>query len=300
MVKGDKGLPLVLGTAQLGMPYGIANDTGKPELNNACSLIKAAWDEGIDYYDTAQSYGDSEQVLGYAFRRIPGTERARIITKIDPNITDPVRFRESILQSLSRLNLPVLFGVLLHREEYLEDWNIKWGPALRKIRSLGLIEHLGVSIYSPASAEKALACEGLDLLQFPANIFDRRILRSGLVDRLASSGITLFMRSIFLQGLILMEPYSLPPAMNFARKALETLDSFCLEHSLDKKTFAMHYGIRRFPGAKIIFGAERIEQVLENCRIVAQEPVSEKICHLWDQAYPEDKERLVNPSLWQI
>ena len=300
MVRDENRLPLALGTAQLGMPYGIANATGKPDLKHACTLVKAAWDRGIVYYDTAQAYGDSEQVLGHAFSRIQGTERARVITKIDPSISDPVSTRNSILQSLSRLNLPHLFGLLLHREEHLEDWESKWGPALTETRSTGLVKHPGVSIYSLEGAEKALDCEGLELIQLPANLFDRRIYRSGLMARFASSGIILFIRSIFLQGLILMEPARLPPAMSLARKALETLDNFCREHSLDKKTFAVHYVLRRFPGAVIIIGAERLEQVLDNCRIAEQELVTEQLCCLWDRAYPEDKERLVNPSLWPI
>jgi len=53
---------LVLGTAQLGLPYGIANQTGQPDQVVATAIIREAWNQGIREFDTAQGYGDSEQV----------------------------------------------------------------------------------------------------------------------------------------------------------------------------------------------------------------------------------------------
>ena len=62
---------LVLGTAQLGTNYGIANRMGKPDFDTAEAIIKTTWDAGIREFDTAQGYGDSEQVLGEVFQKYP-------------------------------------------------------------------------------------------------------------------------------------------------------------------------------------------------------------------------------------
>lgn len=55
---------LMLGTAQLGMAYGVANTAGRPDFRQAVRLIAAAADGGVNCFDTAAAYGDSEVILG--------------------------------------------------------------------------------------------------------------------------------------------------------------------------------------------------------------------------------------------
>ena len=55
---------LVLGTAQLGLNYGVANKTGKPTQNKAFEIMKYAVENGINYFDTAYNYGNSEIIIG--------------------------------------------------------------------------------------------------------------------------------------------------------------------------------------------------------------------------------------------
>ena len=101
---------LVLGTAQLGMPYGIANSTGKPDFETAVSLIKTAWEHGIREFDTAQAYGESETVLGRALSSLGISNDVRIITKLDPKL-DPQEgqnIQKAINRRLERLQIPSL------------------------------------------------------------------------------------------------------------------------------------------------------------------------------------------------
>ena len=116
---------LVLGTAQLGMPYGIANSTGQPDFETAVAIIKTAWECGIREFDTAQAYGESEAVLGRALSSLGIANDVRIITKLDPKL-DPHQgqdIKRAVDRSLERLQLPCLFGLMLHREEWLDDLN---------------------------------------------------------------------------------------------------------------------------------------------------------------------------------
>jgi len=57
---------LVLNTAQLGLIYGIANQTGQPDRVITTAIIREACDQGIREFDTAQGYGTIEEVLGKA------------------------------------------------------------------------------------------------------------------------------------------------------------------------------------------------------------------------------------------
>ena len=54
---------MVLGTAQFGMDYGIANASGKPSKKEVFSILDLAWGKGVTRFDTAPDYG-SEKVLG--------------------------------------------------------------------------------------------------------------------------------------------------------------------------------------------------------------------------------------------
>ena len=289
---------LALGTAQLGMPYGVANSNGQPSEEAAYNIIAAAWQEGICYYDTARSYGESEAVLGRCFQRLNSKQEPLIITKLAPGLTEPDQVLESIQKSLDNLKQPSLWGVLLHREEMLDHWHDLWEPALHEARSRGLLLHAGVSVYSPARALQALECTDLDLIQLPANVFDRRMARSGFFNKVKTQAITVFIRSIYLQGLALFKPAKIPAHLNFARKALVTLNSFCHEHNLDKQSFLIHYLLLRYPQAVLLFGAETAEQVRQNCTLARKKALSDQTCDLWDQVWPEDNERLVNPTLW--
>jgi len=65
--KNNRISQLVLGTAQFGMDYGIANIQGQPSEKSACEIVKTAWDNGINCFDSAQIYY-GESVLGKALK----------------------------------------------------------------------------------------------------------------------------------------------------------------------------------------------------------------------------------------
>ena len=77
---------LALGTAQFGLNYGIANQTGQVPVNDVASILDAAAVAGIDTLDTAIAYGDSEERLGQI-----GVNRWQIVSKLPQlpdNLTD--------------------------------------------------------------------------------------------------------------------------------------------------------------------------------------------------------------------
>ncbi len=91
--RGERIPRFVLGTAQLGIEYGIANRSGRPQNRQACSIVQAAWESGVRFFDTAQDYGNAESVLGDAFEEIrarTGNE-PRVITKLSHQVeaSDP-------------------------------------------------------------------------------------------------------------------------------------------------------------------------------------------------------------------
>ena len=68
----------MLGTAQFGMDYGIANVLGKPTEAEVARILEQAWSYGIRIFDTAPNYG-SEEVLGKFFKEHGFEENASMI-----------------------------------------------------------------------------------------------------------------------------------------------------------------------------------------------------------------------------
>ena len=291
---------LALGTAQLGMSYGIANSSGQPELALVHRIVTAAWQNGIRYYDTAQAYGDSEAVLGQALRNGNFTDEAFVITKLSPSLSDGhvITIIAAIRDSLERLGIPRLWAILLHREDQLDQWNGSMGLALRQAREEGLTRHVGVSIYSPSRALQALEVPGLDVLQVPANLFDRRMQRAEVFTKAAARGVTVFIRSIYLQGLALFSSQQAKDTAPFALSAVSALEQFCRANELDQKRFAFEYARDIASQAIRIVGAETPEQVVENSRLENEPPLDSALFRQWDKVWPDDVEELVNPSRW--
>jgi aryl-alcohol dehydrogenase-like predicted oxidoreductase len=290
---------LVLGTAQLGMPYGIANRTGQPDFKTAVALIKTAWEYGIREFDTAQGYGDSESVLGRAFADLGIANDVKVITKLDPKL-DPSQghaITRAVTRSLERLHLPALHGLMLHREEWVDSLDHGLEETLRTLVRDGAVQHLGVSVYTPAKALRVLASDIMDMVQVPANILDRRFAAAGVFEVARAAGKPVYIRSVFLQGLLLMRPEALPPRMAFATPVLRKLDALCERHRSTRQQIALRYIKATYPRARIVLGAETVPQLKQNLTIWNDNVQSIFATDDLDDWAMVD-ERLINPASW--
>ncbi len=288
---------LVLGTAQLGIPYGINNKTGKPDYRGAVDIVQAAWESGIRIFDTAQAYGDSEKVLGMALRELGLAGKAVVITKTHPALdhTRTSDIVDSVKRSLDALGVPVLYGLMLHREDHLELLTNGLGDALSALLADGLVKHAGVSVYSP---EKALACIDEDiigLVQLPGNILDRRFEEAGFFDRAERRSKEIFLRSIFLQGLLLMAANEVPAGMDFAKPVLGRFAAVCSEMGLEPRQLCLGYIKRRFADVRVVFGAESAAQVTENVSAWNSVDLSDLA---WVDRIGDVDETVISPQMW--
>ena len=109
---------LALGTAQFGLPYGIANQAGQVSRKEVSAMLQLAVSNGIDTLDTAIAYGESEVALGQA-----GTQGFNVVTKL-PALPDDCLdviswVMEQVDASFTRLGVSSVYALLLHRPEQL-------------------------------------------------------------------------------------------------------------------------------------------------------------------------------------
>lgn len=295
--KGNS-MPLGLGTAQLGFSYGIANAAGLPSDDEARRVLAMAWEGGVRFFDTAQAYGVSEERLGNFIRLHPNNRQALIVSKLAKPVDLVVSGADLIRQSTDRIGIP-LWGMLLHHEDELEHWQAKWEEIFLAARSEGLLSYAGVSVYTPDTALTAINQPGLDIIQLPGNVFDRRTLRSGVFREAVAASKAVFVRSIFLQGLIGCTEENLPAGAGFAHEAVRTLNRFCAEREVEPNAFAVAYAARRWQPAVLVLGAEQPYQVMANIAYLRDaSSIPDAWLDEWDDFWPEDRLPLIDPRQW--
>ena len=210
-----------LGTAQLGLDYGISNPEGKPPFEEAERILETAARQGIRVIDTAPSYGDSEQVLGEI---LPPRSGFEIVTKTPVFRRDRLTGRDVVLleetfhRSLQRLGVRSAYGLLAHHaEDLLGDGGDRLFEGMCRLKAEGLVARIGASVYTSRQIDDILERYTMEVVQVPVSVLDQRLIASGHLARLKERGVEVHARSAFLQGLLLMDPDSLPPYFHGVR-----------------------------------------------------------------------------------
>jgi len=293
--------PFALGTAQLGMVYGVANRHGQPNVELATEIVRRAVAAGCRHFDTAAGYGDAEQVLGRIMAKLGLFGAVNVVTKWmlkREGAFEAGEVRTGLQHALDKLQIPSLWALLLHREADLALWGHGLEHELLELRAAGKVHKLGVSSYHPDHTRHAATIPALEVFQVPASIFDRRFINGGCIGDLVQAGKTVFLRSVFLQGLALLETGALVEKMSFAAPALAALEKFCRQHALARRQFALDYVRLRCPGTILLLGAERPEQVTENVQTLTGVQATLEMCAAWDQSWSPAHDEALCPIHW--
>lgn len=285
-------LKLVLGTAQFGNKYGVANRTGKIDKGEALRVLDLARRNGVDTLDTAVVYGDAESRLGEL-----GVKDFKIVTKVPAlpsEVGDPHTWLEAMVkESLMRLRIPQLHGLLLHHAPDLAGGaSERLIQALCSMRDSGLVEHIGASIYAPSEAEVIDVSARLTLIQAPMNVLDRRMHESGLLKRLQDAGVEVHLRSAFLQGLLLVHPTELTDMFEKWRPKLKLWHEWCLAKCITPLEACLAHIKWAAPNAKVVIGCDNARQFEEIIKAAHKQAICAP-----DELCSTDP-LLINPSLW--
>lgn len=287
-------MKIALGTVQLGMPYGVANTSGKPSIKEAEQILNCARDAGIDTLDTALDYGDSEQRLGQI-----GVGGFKVISKLPglPEHMDDVSgwVERMVQHSLERLRVESLHALLFHRpDQLLENNGSKLYESVKKLQKKGLVKKIGVSVYGPSMLEKLLSQFDFDIVQAPVNILDRRMLITGWAEKLTDMKIELHARSVFLQGLLLLRPESRPPYFHSFENVWNQFDDCLAKYEQDALKMCLGFVQSLDCIKKIIVGVETHEQLTQLIKVPAIAIPDD------DLVFQNADEALLNPSKWQL
>ncbi len=264
--KGD----FVIGTAQWGSTYGIANSRGCPDDGELRRMIEEAERHGVHFIDTARDYGMSEDRIG----RILGGEAGwTVMTKLSASVCsgeppDEI-VRSSVIQSLDEsaaaLRTDHISVLLLHR-----GWQLNWHDGivwstLQSLKKEGRVECLGVSASNPAEALAAIEEPSVDVVQVAYSALDRRLVDNGLF-RIATGGNRrIVCRSAFLQGAALLGPADLASRLALLAPAIHKLEQLSKREKISRAELLLRFARDTAPGA-VVVGAEEVSQLASNLR----------------------------------
>lgn len=288
---------LALGTAQLGMRYGVANRLGQPPQERAVAILERAIRGGIRCLDTATRYGDAEGVIGLFLSDRAPRPPVSVVTKLGAeDAGDGAAVRAAVAASSVRLGAPPA-AVLLHDPALLARWRDGIGGALRACKDEGRTSAIGVSVYDPEQFAAALELPGLDVVQAPANVIDRRIERRELLVRAHDSGVRVMLRSPFLQGLLVLEPERYPAWLGRAAVPLHRWWKLCARYRVEPATVALRFVLERTAPAVVVVGCESEEQ-LDGLLDAANGPDLPRDLVAELETLATEDEKLVDPTGW--
>jgi aryl-alcohol dehydrogenase-like predicted oxidoreductase len=285
-------MKLALGTAQFGMNYGIYNLSGRMSSVEAEEIIRVGREHGIDTLDTAIAYGDSEALLGQL-----DIGHWKIITKL-PSVPDNCTDIEQwvinqIQQSMTRLRVTKLHGVLLHRPaQLLEPMGPALYNALQSIKSIGMTSKIGISVYGPHELDALFDAYKFELIQAPLNILDRSLVDSGWATQLRNAGIEIHTRSVFLQGLLLMPQSQRPVKFLGWTDIWNEWDCWLEREGLTPIQACLGYVSSLSAIDSVVVGIDNVVQLNQ-----VLEAADGKLTNLPEFSTLCD-ERLINPALW--
>jgi len=212
---------VAFGGVEIGMPYGLKMSQAKHMLQKqeAIELLHHALDKGINFFDTARLYGESESIMGEAFygmrKDVILTSKCRHLRNADGSLP-----KREALQDIVRLSLQESLKAL--KTDYIDVFMLHYADmdileidelyeVFGNLQKEGLIRYPGVSVYEDKETKLALDKGVWKVIQLPFNLMDQK---QGVHFKQANEqGVGLVVRSVLMRGLLTDKSFQLHPEL---------------------------------------------------------------------------------------
>jgi aryl-alcohol dehydrogenase-like predicted oxidoreductase len=282
---------LIIGTAQFGMSYGIANAVGKVRFSEVARILDLAWSSGICTLDTAKSYGASESVIGCYLQQRRHCSWS-VITKLsDKNNGVSCQIDDSQDKLMIQAK-----AVLAHSSDlYVDCW---FQEGMKKAKNEGKVEQIGVSLYSEDEIVRVMdSTLTPDIIQLPINLLDTRLYRSGTLRALSNSGVEVHARSVFLQGMFFLAEKQLTRRFTGALPYISELTAIASKVGLTLAELSLLWLTGLQEVTKVVIGVDDVVQ-LESHLATLKKSTSPPAFEEAVSVACEDK-HILDPRLWE-
>lgn len=284
---------LILGTAQMGLDYGINNTLGKIKKEESFKILKNAYDYGIRILDSSEKYGDAHQIIGEFHSRYPEC-RFNIITKIPPN-EDVKNIDLKINKYLMDLNIKYIQYLMFHSfDSFIHNKDLF--HQLKNLKKDKVINNIGVSVYTNNDLEILINDYNVDVIQIPFNLFDNFSIRGDLIVKAKNKNILIHTRSVFLQGLFFKSLKKDNIIFESLKYHLIKINEIADSENIGINDLALNYVLQQCSIDNVLIGVDSLEQLHSNVSSLSFNLSNSSISRI-DNIIIKDK-NLINPSKW--
>ncbi len=284
---------------------------GEPDDEASIGAVHAALDAGINFFDTAEAYGDgyAEGILGRALKG--RRSEAVVATKISSNHLGREDLVNACEASLKRL-----------QTDYIDLYQVHWpnrdlpfsetAEGLEELRRKGKIRHWGVSNFGEGDLQEALEAGDPESDQLPYNLL-WRVIEHRVLPLCIREEVGVICYSPLAQGILTGKFESageVPPARKRPRYCDETVVdlSFRVVGELRRISDQIHepvacvalaWLLAQRGVASVIAGARNAEQVTQNARAGNLELPAGIVERLREASEPLKQSLDEDPDMWQ-
>ncbi len=300
---------LSMGTVELGLDYGIgpSEKVSRPREAEAIRLVHAALDMGVNFFDTARAYGDSERVLGLALKG----RRTEVVlaTKVDPRRPDRGLWPDGEIQHFMLASLETSLRKL--RTDYVDIWMIHsideamWSQrepiaeALAEARRRGLVRWTGASFYGTTLPAEALSYDIFDVIQVAYSVLDQR-MDARVFPLARAHDVGVVVRSILLKGALTERAESLPPHLEPLRERSRRFRELlaATRGGMTPAQGAIAFGLANLAIHTVLVGVRTEAELAEDVAAVDMQLTSAELAILQSLTIEDDV--LLDPGAWNI
>lgn len=282
----NKANKILLGSAQFGLSYGLLNKYGQVPFDEVESILCSAYDAGIHSIDTSGDYGNSELVIGEIIKKYPRLQ----FDVFSKNASNDIQM--SFKKSLSRLQ--TIYGYSIHYYNTYKNNPFVWDK-LCELKDSGCVKQIGMSIYSIEELEYLLNnCSGIDMIQLPASILDRRFFP--YFNEINENKIEIHVRSVFLQGVYFKDPETLPGKLSSLKEPLLKIHGYCSKKGIKIEDLALNYILSNPQVSKVLMGIHSCNQLKANLESIKRCVDEEDISFV--NSLSVSDQNILNPTNW--
>jgi aryl-alcohol dehydrogenase-like predicted oxidoreductase len=168
--------------------------------------------------------------------------------------------------TMEKLGVEKIQTVLLHNERHVAEYGDVITDIFREIKEEGLVGEFGISFSDKTHLLDYTADPIYTAVQIPMNLLDSAEIRNGSIKKLRDRGVTVYVRSLYLQGLFFKDVNTLPEKLSSVGPILDELRLVAKNEGISMASLALSY-LKDAQGIdSLVIGCETPEQLVDNLR----------------------------------
>lgn len=285
---------IIIGTAQFGQKYGISKNNKKTKLIEQKKIIKLAYKNNFKILDSALYYGNISKVLNkfklnkfQIILKIKSIDILKFIKKFNENYAI---FDKKIIKKFHKnTNIILLYDF----DKLSESKKKKVFQFMKNLIKKKIIIKFGYTVYDFFKIKDMCTKYQPNIIQCPFNIIDRRLSEKKLINYFKKNKIEIHVRSIFLQGLLLMNKNQLSKKFkNYEKfkKLFDDLDVWISQKKISRVEACVNF-VKKYKNIDYyVIGFHKLDEL--------KEVVYSKNLKLEYPKVSSTNRKLINPSYW--